>query len=124
MRKALGVAVFSGMLGVTLFGLALTPVFFATIDSLAEAHLFASSRLRLVSDFVLAVLSLGPLRRWGGKLRGKPAQPATRASAVSKLLEHSAAEHREDVSQQHAPHASAIALDEAPQDMSHRPAEN
>ena len=44
MRKALGVAVFSGMLGVTLFGLALTPVFFSTIDWLSSA-LFASSRL-------------------------------------------------------------------------------
>jgi multidrug efflux pump len=32
MRKALGVAVFAGMIGVTLFGLLLTPVFFATID--------------------------------------------------------------------------------------------
>jgi hypothetical protein len=28
MRHAMGVAVFSGMLGVTLFGLALTPVFY------------------------------------------------------------------------------------------------
>ncbi|MFO0844989.1 MAG: efflux RND transporter permease subunit [Gemmataceae bacterium] len=31
MRRALGVAVFSGMLGVTLFGIFLTPVFFLTI---------------------------------------------------------------------------------------------
>src|SRR5262249_17407306 len=31
MRKALGVAVFSGMIGVTLFGLLLTPVFFYSI---------------------------------------------------------------------------------------------
>ena len=32
MRKTLGTAVFSGMLGVTLFGIFLTPVFFYTID--------------------------------------------------------------------------------------------
>ncbi len=33
MRQAIGIAVFSGMLGVTLFGLFLTPVFFVTIES-------------------------------------------------------------------------------------------
>jgi multidrug efflux pump subunit AcrB len=31
MRRALGLAVFSGMLGVTLFGIFLTPVFFYVI---------------------------------------------------------------------------------------------
>jgi multidrug efflux pump len=36
MRVALGVAVFSGMLGVTLFGLFFTPVFYATIRRLAR----------------------------------------------------------------------------------------
>jgi multidrug efflux pump subunit AcrB len=34
MRRNLGVAVFSGMLGVTLFGIFLTPVFFSVIQSL------------------------------------------------------------------------------------------
>ncbi len=34
MRRTLGVAVFSGMLGVTLFGLVLTPVFFYVIERL------------------------------------------------------------------------------------------
>ena len=32
MRRTLGTAVFSGMLGVTLFGIFLTPVFFYVID--------------------------------------------------------------------------------------------
>jgi multidrug efflux pump len=32
MRQAIGIAVFSGMLGVTFFGLFLTPVFFVTIE--------------------------------------------------------------------------------------------
>jgi multidrug efflux pump len=36
MRRALGTAVFSGMLGVTLFGIFLTPVFFYVIQGLAE----------------------------------------------------------------------------------------
>jgi multidrug efflux pump len=34
MRRAMGVAVFSGMLGVTLFGLFLTPVFFVVLRNL------------------------------------------------------------------------------------------
>ena len=36
MRHAMGVAVFSGMLGVTFFGLVLTPVFYVTILHLVE----------------------------------------------------------------------------------------
>jgi hydrophobe/amphiphile efflux-1 (HAE1) family protein len=36
MRHAMGVAVFSGMLGVTFFGLVLTPVFYVVIQSLVE----------------------------------------------------------------------------------------
>ncbi|QWF71436.1 multidrug efflux RND transporter permease subunit [Methylomonas paludis] len=35
-RQVLGTAVFSGMIGVTVFGLLLTPVFFVTIESLAK----------------------------------------------------------------------------------------
>src|SRR6185295_9280556 len=34
MRRALGVAVLGGMLGVTVFGIFLTPVFFALVDRL------------------------------------------------------------------------------------------
>ncbi len=36
MRHAMGVAVFSGMLGVTFFGLVLTPVFYVVIQKLVE----------------------------------------------------------------------------------------
>jgi multidrug efflux pump len=36
MRHAIGIAVFSGMLGVTVFGLFLTPVFYVAIERLAE----------------------------------------------------------------------------------------
>ena len=36
MRRALGVAVFSGMLGVTFFGIFLTPVFYYVIQWFAE----------------------------------------------------------------------------------------
>jgi multidrug efflux pump subunit AcrB len=34
MRQAMGIAVFSGMLGVTLFGLFLTPVFYVVLRNL------------------------------------------------------------------------------------------
>ena len=40
MRRSLGTAVFSGMLGVTLFGIFLTPVFFYVIQGLSETRLF------------------------------------------------------------------------------------
>jgi multidrug efflux pump subunit AcrB len=36
MRHAMGVAVFSGMLGVTFFGLLLTPLFYVTIRKMVE----------------------------------------------------------------------------------------
>jgi hypothetical protein len=35
MRHAMGIAVFSGMLGVTLFGLLLTPLFYVLVRKLA-----------------------------------------------------------------------------------------
>jgi Cu/Ag efflux pump CusA len=36
MRRTLGTAVFAGMLGVTLFGIFLTPVFFAVIQTVVD----------------------------------------------------------------------------------------
>ncbi|MGH3993318.1 MAG: efflux RND transporter permease subunit, partial [Pseudonocardiaceae bacterium] len=36
MRHAMGVAVFSGMLGVTFFGLVLTPVFYVALQHMIE----------------------------------------------------------------------------------------
>jgi multidrug efflux pump len=42
MRRSLGTAVFSGMLGVTLFGIFLTPVFFYVIQGLGELKFFAN----------------------------------------------------------------------------------
>jgi hydrophobe/amphiphile efflux-1 (HAE1) family protein len=42
MRQAIGIAVFAGMLGVTLFGLFLTPVFFVTIEAVLEKRRMAT----------------------------------------------------------------------------------
>ena len=47
MRRSLGTAVFSGMIGVTLFGIFLTPVFFYVIQGLSEtAAFFATGQRR------------------------------------------------------------------------------
>ncbi|MDN5842693.1 MAG: efflux RND transporter permease subunit [Alcaligenaceae bacterium] len=43
MRHAMGIAVFFGMLGVTLFGLFLTPVFYVLLRSLGRRHLHSAS---------------------------------------------------------------------------------
>jgi hydrophobe/amphiphile efflux-1 (HAE1) family protein len=48
MRHAMGVAVFSGMLGVTAFGLMLTPVFYLTIRKLTARKVRASTQNQLL----------------------------------------------------------------------------
>src|SRR5262249_5719808 len=56
MRRTLGTAVFSGMLGVTLFGIVLTPVFFFTIDWLGGTRLFQSHTLQRFSRVLLILV--------------------------------------------------------------------
>lgn len=63
MRRALGVTVFSGMLGVTLFGILLTPVFFYVIDRLKDSELFSRSRFAVLGRWSLDLLTLRPLRQ-------------------------------------------------------------
>ncbi len=63
MRKALGLAVFSGMIGVTIFGVLVTPVFFYLIDTLSESPLFRSRYVRGVGGVVLGILTLSYLWR-------------------------------------------------------------
>ncbi|MCE9546073.1 MAG: efflux RND transporter permease subunit [Planctomycetia bacterium] len=63
MRFALGVAVFSGMLGVTFFGILLTPVFFYVIDYMAESRFFHSAFMQNVNRVTLGVLAFGYPRR-------------------------------------------------------------
>jgi len=89
MRKTLGTTVFSGMLGVTIFGVFLTPVFFFVIEGLGETRFFRNPVLRKVSDSVLGLLSLRFLRRPSRTRRPAPA-PAHRmpAPAPGELVEH------------------------------------
>ncbi len=56
MRRSLGIAVFSGMLGVTLFGIFLTPVFYAVIQGFGETRLFASSTVRTITSALVSGL--------------------------------------------------------------------
>jgi multidrug efflux pump len=56
MRRSLGTAVFSGMIGVTLFGVFLTPVFFFVIQGFGESRWFSGVRVRTVASSLLGGL--------------------------------------------------------------------
>ena len=56
MRRTLGTTVFSGMLGVTIFGIFLTPVFFFVIDWIGGTRLFSSPKVRKFGRYALLVL--------------------------------------------------------------------
>jgi len=62
MRRTLGTAVFSGMLGVTLFGIFLTPVFFVVIDWLGTTPVFQSRLAHKIRYVTLSVLGGGIAR--------------------------------------------------------------
>ncbi len=68
MRQALGTAVFSGMLGVTLFGIVLTPVFFFTIDWLGGTPIFQSRLARHLNWIALEFVTLRSARHAVGRL--------------------------------------------------------
>jgi multidrug efflux pump len=57
MRRSLGIAVFSGMVGVTIFGIFLTPVFFSVILGLGETKLFDSAAVRYIGSSVVSGLA-------------------------------------------------------------------
>jgi multidrug efflux pump len=63
MRRTLGTTVFSGMLGVTIFGLVLTPVFFVMVDWLGSTPIFRSRLARRVNAVLKGVLALGYARQ-------------------------------------------------------------
>jgi multidrug efflux pump len=74
MRRSLGIAVFSGMLGVTLFGIFLTPVFFSVIQGLSEMRAFTAETTRWIGSatvsglmglaFGFLLIELGVFRYW------------------------------------------------------------
>jgi multidrug efflux pump subunit AcrB len=109
MRRTLGTAVFAGMLGVTLFGIVLTPVFFYTIDRLGSTTLFASHPVRFVGRILLDVLTLGIPRLAAMSRRARVSHKRI------KVMPHPNGKHdaRQDVGEpgasapgEHTPHAS------------------
>jgi multidrug efflux pump len=84
MRRTLGITVFSGMLGVTLFGIFLTPVFFFVIDWMSEARVWNSPLVRWTNTLVLGTLSLRPLRQFARTLK-QPVTPEPLAELVPEF---------------------------------------
>jgi multidrug efflux pump len=56
MREVLGTAVFAGMLGVTAFGIFLTPVFFVLVDRIGHLWLFATPAYERFSTLSMDIL--------------------------------------------------------------------
>jgi len=91
MRRALGTAVFSGMIGVTFFGILLTPVFYLVIARTAEWHVFQSGLIARISQLVLDALRLGPIRRaavaswrWLGEISKRRSPTAFKPTTTRK----------------------------------------
>ncbi len=85
MRRALGTAVFGGMLGVTLFGIVMTPVFFSTIDWLGDTHLFRTWWMRRLGSLALDVFTLRGVRKVGRLVvRRAAARPSTATNGVAE----------------------------------------
>jgi len=61
MRRALGVAVFAGMLGVTMLGILFTPVFFYVIQGLNDMPIFQSKLARKFGKAFYLLLSIATL---------------------------------------------------------------
>jgi multidrug efflux pump len=79
MRQVLGTAVFAGMLGVTLFGIFLTPVFFVVVDRVSSWWAFATPAMLRLNEVTLGILTgkfmVRMLRRNGngnGRIKGGP----------------------------------------------------
>ena len=74
MRRSLGTAVFSGMIGVTLFGIFLTPVFFYVIQGLSELRFFTGRH-----GAVARLLAVRRAVRGGGRISAGAARDRRRA---------------------------------------------
>ena len=97
MRRTLGITVFSGMLGVTIFGVFLTPIFFSVIDWLGETRFFNSPTVRRLNSFTTGIISLRFAREYLSRPRrnGKgifsktpPALPEPVELTAGELVEH------------------------------------
>jgi multidrug efflux pump len=73
MRVTLGTTVFSGMLGVTLFGIVLTPVFFVMVDWVASTRLFHNRLTRRLSTIFFGIFALGYVRHLAARVASRAA---------------------------------------------------
>jgi len=96
MRRALGTAVFSGMLGVTLFGIFFTPVFFLVIERLGQTRALSNPQVKRYGSMLwsaaggLAVAFLlhrAQLMNWRGAVVAGSAV-AVAAGALASRLSH------------------------------------
>jgi hypothetical protein len=76
--------VFGGMLGVTLFGIVLTPVFFYPIDWLGDTHLFRTVWMQRLGSIALDVVTLRGVRKLG-RLVVKPKAPKPAPTTTMRL---------------------------------------
>jgi len=83
MRRALGTAVFSGMLGVTLFGLVLTPVFFGVVDRASHWHLFSTGIVSQLGAGLLDLLRFRPPRPVVAWMKARREKRATAAQSAA-----------------------------------------
>jgi len=72
MRRTLGTTVFSGMLGVTLFGLVLTPVFFLVTDKIGSARIFNTGPLRKLNEAIFGVVRFRWVAPLAQAVRSRP----------------------------------------------------
>ena len=61
MRQALGVAVFSGMLGVTIMGILFTPVFFYVIEYIGNLPLFKTKTAKTINKAATKIISISTM---------------------------------------------------------------
>jgi multidrug efflux pump subunit AcrB len=74
MRQALGVTVFAGMIGVTVFGIVLTPVFFVLVDRATEGRLFRSPTVQATVRALRWVFAFGWVRTLSAEVRRRTAK--------------------------------------------------
>ena len=61
MRQALGIAVFSGMLGVTIMGILFTPVFFYVIESIGNLPMFKTKTAKAINTVATKFISIATM---------------------------------------------------------------
>ena len=86
MRRSLGTAVFSGMIGVTVFGVFLTPVFFYVIQGISEMRVFTSIATQWIGSILMGGLLGAACGYFLGHLGAAQTQWAMAVGAAAGIL--------------------------------------